>query len=911
MAEDNQKIKFIECPVCNGLGKSKYGLDCGNCGGMGVGAFVNGIFYYWGPKLGAAVIALDHVKRKINTIVNFIAFSAGLIGILCLGFWLWYNSGGSNINNMFFWQEQDPLLLVFWLSMIFDMFVFYRLSEAEAGKQKIKKLSYEEKTKMYELPSNWKELRKSKQRVDVSTGYGDITMGVVEETYLLASKLKHKEAEIAHLFLVLLGNKTVQAFFSRLNADMDKLISKIKGRVTLNKEAEKTEISNQVKKVLIEAYISAQNLGQKKIKVLNLIQPCQAHDDILSEILYDIEIDADKLANCFAWFLINDKMLAQYRNYRKTARFKPSTNMDRAYTSVATPILNHFASDLTIGAKWGRLSYAVAREKEIDEIFQQFQSGHTGVILTGEDGVGKNTIVEGVAQKMVEEDVPNIIQDKRLVKLDIARIVSGATPSQAQERLLVIIDEVIRAGNIILYINNIENIMGISSGGEESLDLSEVLVGAIESRSIFCIATSTIQNYTKYIEDTTMGNVMANVKVKEPVGNQAIQIIESKIGPLEARYKVYFSYNAIENVIKLSSKYIHDKYLPVKAVELLELVSVRVSQLKGEGAVVTQDDISEVVSNYTGIPVSKVTEKESDALLNMEEKIHERMINQEEAVSMVSASLRRARAEMQENKRPIASFLFMGPTGVGKTELAKIVSDIYFGSEKNMIRVDMSEYQHQDSIEKMIGSPNEKGNFTEAARKKPFSLILLDEFEKAHPDILNLFLQVMDDGRLTDGQGRTIDFTNSIIIATSNAGAVYIQDEVMAGTKIEKIKEVLINEKLNKIMKPELINRFDGIIVFKPLTENNVIAIAKLMLKSIEKMLENKGIRMHVEEDGVRILAKQGYDPKFGARPLRRLLQDKIENIIANKILAGELERRDTVIIDANAIVQVEKRQKL
>lgn len=911
MKEEAQKIKFIECPVCGGLGKSKYGLDCGNCGGMGMGAFVNGIFYYWGPKLGAAVIALNHLKQKINSIVNFVAFSAGLIGLFSLAFWLWYNSGGSYINDLFFWEKKHPLLLIFWLSLLFDMFVFYRLSEAEAGKQKIKKLSYEEKTRVHELPNNWKELRKSKLKVDVSTGYGDIAMETVEEAYLLANKLKNKEVEVMHLFSVLLGNKTVLAFFSRLDTDIGKLINKIKSRVALIKEGEKTEISNPVKKILIEAYLSAQNLGQKKMKVLNLILPCQMYDDILSEILYDFEIDTDKIINCFAWFLINDKMLAQYRIYKKTARFKPSSNMDRAYTSVATPILNHFASDLTLSAKWGRLSFTAARDKEIDEIFQQFQSGHTGVILTGEDGVGKNTIIEGVAQKMVEEDVPSIIQDKRLVKLDISRLVSGATPSQAQERLLVIIDEVIRAGNIILYIENIETIMGITSGSEESSDLSEVLTGAIERRSIFCLATSTIQNYTKYIEDTSMGNALANIKTKEPAGNQAIQIIESKIGPLEARYGVYFSYNAIENVIKLSSKYIHDKYLPAKAVELLELVSVRVSQFKGEGGVVTKDDISEVVSNYTGIPVSKVTEKESDVLLNLEEKIHEHMINQEEAVHMVAASLRRARAEMHESKRPIASFLFLGPTGVGKTELAKTVSQIYFGSEKNMIRVDMSEFQHQDSIEKMIGSSNEKGNFTEAVRKAPFSLILLDEFEKAHPDILNLFLQVMDDGRLTDGQSRTVDFTNAIIIATSNAGAVYIQDEVAAGTNIEKIKEVLINQHLNKIMKPELLNRFDGIIVFKPLSENNVVEITKLMLKNIEKTLEDKGIRMHVEDDGINILAKQGYDPKFGARPLRRLLQDKIENIIANKILAGELERRDTVIIDANAIVQVEKRQRL
>jgi len=307
----------------------------------------------------------------------------------------------------------------------------------------------------------------------------------------------------------------------------------------------------------------------------------------------------------------------------------------------------------------------------------------------------------------------------------------------------------------------------------------------------------------------------------------------------------------------------------------------------------------------------KITEEESDILLNLEAKIHERMINQEEAVNMVAASLRRARAEMSENKRPIASFLFLGPTGVGKTELAKTVADIYFGSEKNMIRLDMSEYQHQDSIGKMIGETGSRGYLTEAVRKAPFSLILLDEIEKAHKDILNLFLQVMDDGRLTDAGGRTIDFTNAIIIATSNAGAVFIQEQLRAGINIEMIKEDLINEYLNKVMRPELLNRFDGIIVFKPLSMANVEAIAGLMLKGIGKMLEAKGIRMKVAREAVKKLARAGFDPKFGARPLRRLLQDKIENVIANKILSGELVRRDTLVIDSSAEIKIEKRQKL
>ena len=907
-----QNIQFIICPVCDGSGKNKYNLACSNCSGMGVGTFFGGTFYYWGLRMGIAVIKLNRLKKKADLLVNLFAFVVGLIGLLALFWWVWANSSGGNIEDLFFWKRKHWLILVFWTSLLFDMFVFYRLSEAAAAKQKIKKNSGEKTVKTDELPNNWKELKQFKSKIDVSSGMGNGAMGVIEDSYIIARRLKHKRVEIMHLFFSLFKDKSVFALFSRLNVDQEKLIRKIKERISKITANGKTELSVEVKKALIEAYLRAMELKQNEVNPLNLVLPCQSRDKVLAEILYDLEIDRDKIINCLAWFRINDKMLERYRTYRKMAGFKPSNNMDRAYTSVATPVLNHLADDLTIAAKWGRLSFSVARDKEIKDIFQQFQSGHTGVILVGEDGVGKNSVVEAIAQLMVEEAVPKIIQDKRLVKLDVSRLVSGATASQAQERLLTIIDEVVRAGNIILYIDNIENIVGISSGGEESLDLSEVLVGAIERGSIFCLATATTRNYVKYIEDTPLGNATAKIKINEPEGNQAIQIIESKIGPLEAKYKVYFSYDSLENVIKLSQRYMHDKYLPAKAVELLELIAVKVSQSKGEWGVVSKDDIARAVSEATGIPISKVTAKESDILLNMEDKIHQRMINQEEAVSMVASSLRRARAQLTGNKRPIASFLFLGPTGVGKTELAKTVADIYFGDEKSMIRVDMSEYQHADSVKKMIGSAQgTRGYLTEAVRKAPFSLILLDEFEKAHPDILNLFLQVMDDGRLTDGQGRTIDFTNSIIISTSNAGAVYIQNEVAAGTDIEKIKEVLINEKLNKIMRPELINRFDGVIVFKPLSEGNVLDITRLMLAKIGKTLEKKGIRMRAEDGGIKILAGEGYDPKFGARPLRRLLQDKVENVIADKILAGELERRDTVVIDDNAEVKVEKGEKL
>jgi ATP-dependent Clp protease ATP-binding subunit ClpC len=450
--------------------------------------------------------------------------------------------------------------------------------------------------------------------------------------------------------------------------------------------------------------------------------------------------------------------------------------------------------------------------------------------------------------------------------------------------------------------------LGITSGSEESLDLAGVLAAAIERAGFYCLASASDQHYAKYIENSPLGSMLPKVDIKEPKGNQAIQIIESKIGAMEGKYNIHYTYNAIEEAVALSVKYLHDKYLPAKAIEILEHSAVKIGKSRGEHALVQKDDIQSLIGEITGIPVTRIGDNEGKRLLSLESDIHARMIAQKEAVKQVAASLRRARTELRESNRPIANFLFLGPTGVGKTELAKTVSEVYFGKEEYMIRIDMSEYQYPDSINKLIGDiSGDMGYLTERVRKSPFSLVLLDEIEKAHKDILNVFLQVMDDGRLTDGQGRTIDFTNAIIIATSNVGAAYIQDEIKSGTAISKIKNNIINEHLRTVMRPELINRFDGVIVFEPLSLENVVEICRLMLKKVEKLLTDKGIYLRCDEDGVRELARAGFDPKFGARPLRRVIQERVEDKIANQILAGNLKRRDTVFIDEYASVLVEK----
>jgi len=701
--EGEDKNKIILCPKCGGSGKNKLGIDCKYCRGKGVGLFFNHYFLFFGLRLGTAVIELNHFRKKIHLLINIISFAFGFAGLLSLFFWVYKVSlEFIDLEGFAFWKEQNIFILIFWLSLIADMFIYYRISEEERLKHKINSLKYSIKDKIIKVPQDWDALNTSKiKKIDVAGGYSDPALKVLEDSFNLAKKMGHLEINPLHIFFSSFQDKEVAASFSRLNINSNKLIEKVKKHIFLLPRGEsRLDFSVESKEILIQSYIGAHNFGQKKVSPKNFIIPILKTENILKEILYDFDIDIDKIFNVILWFVVNEKQIENYKNFKKQASFKPSTNMDRAYTSVATPILKQMGYDLTLAAKWGRLEYCVARDKEIEKVWQYLESGESGILLVGEEGVGKNTLISGIAQLMVKEDVPKFLQDKRLVELDAARLISGASPAQAQGRMMSIINEIKRAGNIILYIKDVENLIGISSGEEESLDLSEVLSSAIERRNIYCFASATNENYIKYIEGKSLGNVMAKLDVLEPKGNQAIQIIESKIGHFEGKYKVYFSYNAIEMVIDLSDKFIHDKYLPQKAVKILEMVAVRALKERGENTVISKDDIARVIGDMTGIPATKISETESQQLLKLEDRIHERMVNQKEAVKMVSASLRRARTELRKGNRPIANFLFLGPTGVGKTELAKAVSQIYFGDEEYMIRVDMSEYQHPDSIKK-------------------------------------------------------------------------------------------------------------------------------------------------------------------------------------------------------------------
>lgn len=862
-----------------------------------------------------SLIMLRRSKLKVDKAIDLSAYVFGIAGLLCFIFWIYLNINFIILRPetlLFFYKSSNALVLLFLISLIFDMFIIYRVSEKKARMQRIKTLR---PLKKLDGVLDYKKLPK----LDISGSLNDEMTIILENSYLLASKLKQKEVGTIHLFWSLLHSPRISNLLVRLNVDINSLVALLKKYLLdqnkIRANGQRTVLSVHVQEILLSAFSDAYSNNQESVSVLNVVLFCYQKNPILQEILYELEISQNKIKNAVKWFSINDKMRHDYKIFRKMARLKPSGNMNRSYTAIATPTIDYFSRDMTTMAKYGYFEACVAREKEIKQIFEAFEGGQSGVLLVGHPGVGKKTIIEGLAQLMVKEEVPDFLEDKRLVELDVSRLISGASPVQAQERLLSIINEMQKSKNIILFIENIENIMGIASGSEESLELSEVLAETLSRRGIYCLASVSSENYSRYIEGKALASSMAPIKVLEPSKDDAIYMVESKIAWIENKYGVYFDYSSIEETVDMSAKYINDKFLPEKAVDVIKAAAVKMSKLSQKDPhkkVCTKNDIAEVISDITGILVSKVTESEGEKLMNLEQKIHDRMIGQEEAVTAVAGSLRRARAELREGTRPIASFLFLGPTGVGKTELAKTVSDIYFGDERYMIRLDMSEYQLADSVRKMIGDVGGTlGYLTEAVRKKPFSLILFDEIEKAHPDILNLFLQILDDGRLTDGQGRTINFTNSIIIATSNAGALFIQQAVKENMEMEIIKQELIDVHLNKIMRPELINRFDGIIVFKPLTLDNILAIAKLMIKKIEKNLVAKGMNLLFEEEGLLKLAKAGYDPKFGARPLRRLLQDKIENEIANLILARKISRRDTIIINKEGNLDVEKAKSL
>jgi ATP-dependent Clp protease ATP-binding subunit ClpA len=583
----------------------------------------------------------------------------------------------------------------------------------------------------------------------------------------------------------------------------------------------------------------------------------------------------------------------------KTVRIKPH-RVNRTFTSRPTPILDMFSQDLTDLARAGAEGFLVGHQKEYEEMVEILSRiGKRNVLMVGEPGVGKESMVSHLALDIISDDVPKTLFDRRLVKLSLGELISGAGQDELTQRLNEVVREIVSSGNIILYIPDIHLLAKTSQ--DTGIDLADILMPIIKSDAFPVIGSTYPKEYKEFIESKSdFASTFSPLRVQEITDKEAINLLTYDAVVYEGQYKIKINFSAIKQAVDLAVKYFHYKPLPASAREIFKEALAMASQ--GGLKELTGQNIIQVVERKINVPIHKSGKEESQTLLNMEAIIHEDYIDQEEAVTAVSEALRAYRSGLSRKGGPIATFLFVGPTGVGKTELSKILTKIQFGSEKMMVRFDMSEYQQKESITRFIGSPDGKvaGALTEAIIHSPYSLILLDEFEKAHPDIVNLFLQVFDDGRLTDSMGRVVDFQNTIIIATSNAQSVYIQEQISSGKKISEITEEL-KKKLFEYFKPELINRFSGIIVFKSLSLEDINKIARLNLESLADTLdESQGIIITFDDAVVDRIAQLGYDPAFGARPLRRAVDDSIKSALAKKILSGEVAKGQKINISVD-----------
>ena len=654
------------------------------------------------------------------------------------------------------------------------------------------------------------------------------------------------------------------------------------------------------------------------------------------------------------------------------AQYREEIQRGRNEEATLTPTLDQYSRDLTAMARAGRLDPVIGREKETERVIQILcRRGKNNPCLIGEPGVGKTAIVEGIAQSLVNGNVPDIVADKRLVSLDMSGLVAKSKyRGEFEDRIKKVINEVETAGNVLLFIDELHTIIG-AGGAEGALDASNILKPALARGDVQVIGATTIEEYRKYIEkDAALERRFQPVQVEEPTEEESIEILKGLRKLYEKHHHVEITDEGVEASVRLSARYVNDRFLPDKAIDLMDeaAAKARLGMMHGsddmmqlnreihqteldmehalqEGdiekartwketrenlqasreklekknrrvsknkvPVVGENEIADVVAGWTKIPVSRLTESEASRLQKLEETLHKRVIGQEEAVSAVSKAVRRGRVGLKDPKRPIGSFLFLGPTGVGKTEVSKALAEAVFGNEESMIRVDMSEYMEKHSVSKMIGSPpgyvghEDGGQLSEKVRRNPFSVILFDEIEKAHPDVFNILLQVLDDGHITDSQGRKVDFKNTIIIMTSNAGAQSIIEpkKLGFGAKEDEKQDnermkASVMEEVKRIFKPEFLNRIDETIVFRALNKDDMKKIIGIMVRDLQKRCkEQLQIDLVVREAAKEFIVEKAYDRKYGARPLRRKLQDEVEDRLADALIRGEIHTGDRVIV--------------
>ena len=795
------------------------------------------------------------------------------------------------------------------------------------------------------------------------------TLGLAQR---IAADLQQPYVGTEHILMALLkGNASVpkavseRMSFESLTEELKKEIAALNDPEANKVPGARIELSPRAKKTLENSMLESRKLGQNYVTVEHLWLALLGNDDgvagaLLRRAGVDLSAAREELLRQMRENAGNEEPLRQFPGMMPFAQVRSRQGGNGQGEKSQ---LDKYSRDLTAAAEKNELDPVIGREKEIQRIIQiLIRRTKNNPVLIGEPGVGKSAVAEGLAQRIVQGNVPELLRGKRVLSLDMGSLVAGTKyRGEFEERLKNMMDELHKAGNVLLFIDEIHTIIG-AGGSEGSLDAANILKPALSRGEIQCIGATTLDEYRKHIEkDAALERRFQPVNVGEPTSEETLSILYGLRDRYEAHHKVRITDEALGAAVKLSERYIPDRFLPDKAIDLMDEAASRVRiqactappdvreqekrleavQIEKKEAishqdfekaaalrdqernlnreieekraewtrsqtnardVVTEEDIAQVVSQWTGIPVSRMTEQEAQRLIRLEETLHRRLVGQEEAVSAVARAIRRARAGLKDPKRPIGSFIFLGPTGVGKTELCRALGEAMFGDEDAVIRLDMSEFMEKHTVSRMMGSPpgyvgyEEGGELTEAVRRKPYSVVLLDEIEKAHPDVFNVLLQILEDGRLTDNTGRTVSFKNTIVVMTSNAGAKLTggrsmgfgsaqRDEVR---DYETMKESVMKE-VKELFRPEFINRVDELIVFHALTEEEICRITEMMLKQVASRLEEQEIRLLWDEKVTKKLAEDGYDPKFGARPLRRLIQRTVEDTLSEELLQGRV----------------------
>ncbi len=699
----------------------------------------------------------------------------------------------------------------------------------------------------------------------------------------------------------LLFDGEVFKLISQFSSDPTKIVKEIESKESVGSFIGESTLSDTSKKIFEDAYSMVKKRGVEFISPEDILLSLFSQSVGVSNYLQSEGIKKED---------IEEKL-------SKTS----------SYVYGKKSALESFGVDLTEQARNGELDPIAGRDKEIERLVHiLLRRTKNNPIVIGEAGVGKTAIVEGLAQNIIKGTAPRDLLEKKIIQIDLSSLVAGASHrGEFEERLRSVIKETQAAsGAVILFIDEIHTLIG-AGDTEGALDASNIIKPFLARGQLQIIGTTTTAEYRKYFEkDKAFERRFQSVLVAEPDEKTAVEMLLVLKTKYENFHKVVLPQETLEASVALSKRYIGERYLPDKAVDLLDEAAAEVRLLQNEGKrsdnTVSKSDIEKVVSGWTGIPITKLTENESERLLHLEDTIHKRLIDQEMAVKTVAEAVRRGRIGLSSAQRPIASFIFLGPTGVGKTELAKTLASILFGKEEAMVRLDMSEYMEKHEVAKLIGAPpgyvgyEEGGQLTEAVRIKPYSIVLLDEIEKAHPDVFNILLQLLEDGRLTDNKGNTVSFKNTIIIATSNIGSMLIQQQLETdkkggselqeksdAKKFEELSKTLLAE-LRKFFRPELLNRFDGVVIFEPLSLKNMLSVAQLGIDATKKLLNQQGIDLDITQEGLSQLAREGYDPVYGARPLRRLIQSSIENPIAVLLINKTFIAGDKILIDFDKI---------